>query len=141
MPDHAIEATPLTRGLGGGTVIRLDIGLSFWGGTDAAGVVVDAHHPQLGRSVAGHVLAMRSGRGSSSSSSVLAELIRSGHGPSAIVLARPDAIIALGAIVADELYAIAVPVVVVTEEEFDAVRGLVAVESDPDLGTASVTIR
>ena len=60
----------------------------------------------------GRVLVMPSGRGSSSSSSVLAEAIRAGTGPVAIVLAEPDPIVALGAIVARELYGVAVPVVV-----------------------------
>ena len=55
---------------------------------------------------------MRSGRGSSSSSYVLAESIRAGTAPAAIVLEEADAIIALGSIVAAELYGIAMPVVV-----------------------------
>jgi predicted aconitase with swiveling domain len=48
---------------------------------------------------------------------VLAEQLRTGHGPAAIVLAEPDAIIALGAIVAAELYDLSVPVVQVTPDE------------------------
>ena len=53
------------------------------------------------------------GRGSSSSASVLAEAIRVGTAPAAIVLAEPDDIILLGALVAEELYGIACPIVVV----------------------------
>ena len=48
---------------------------------------------------------MPSGRGSSSSSSVLAEAIRAGTAPAAIVLGEADPILALGAIVARELSA------------------------------------
>jgi predicted aconitase with swiveling domain len=62
--------------------------------------------------VAGKVLVMPSGRGSSSSSSVLAEAIRAGTGPAGIILGEPDRIIALGALVAAELYGRTVPVVV-----------------------------
>jgi predicted aconitase with swiveling domain len=62
--------------------------------------------------VAGRVLVMPAGRGSSSSSSVLAEAIRAGTAPVAIVLREPDPIVALGAIVARELYASTVPIVV-----------------------------
>ncbi len=103
----------LVGGEAEGEVLALGEALSFWGGVDPrTGLIVDVHHPQRGASVRGRVLAMPSGRGSSSSSSVLAEAIRAGTGPAAIVLAEPDPIVALGAIVARELYGTAVPVVV-----------------------------
>ena len=60
----------------------------------------------------GRVLCMPSGRGSSSSSYVFAESIRTGTAPAAVVLGEPDAIVALGAIVAAELYGIEIPVIV-----------------------------
>lgn len=106
------EARTLVPGDARGEVLVLDEPLSFWGGVDAAnGDIVDVHHPQRGANIAGRVLVMPSGRGSSSSSSVLAEAIRAGTAPVAIVLAEPDPIVALGAIVARELYGVAMPVV------------------------------
>ena len=96
-----------------GPALVLDEPLSFWGGVDpATGDIVDVHHPQRDANVAGRVLVMPSGRGSSSSSSVLAESIRAGTAPVAIVLAEPDPILALGAIVARELYGRTIPIVV-----------------------------
>jgi predicted aconitase with swiveling domain len=96
-----------------GDVLVLDQPLSFWGGVDeTSGVIIDVHHPQRGASVAGRILVMPAGRGSSSSSSVLAELFRAGVGPAAIMLGRRDAIIAVGAAVAETLYGRAAPVVV-----------------------------
>lgn len=87
--------------------------LSFWGGIDAeTGEVIDHSHPGLGQSVAGRILVMPSGRGSSSSSSVLAEAIRRGTAPAGILLERPDPILAVGAIVAEFLYGISMPLVV-----------------------------
>ncbi len=63
--------------------------LSFWGGIDPTeGRIIDPHHPQLGESITGRVLVIPAGRGSSSSSSVLAESLRLGTGPAAIVLIR-----------------------------------------------------
>ncbi len=107
------EARTLVTGEGRGEVLVLDEPLSFWGGVDpATGEVIDVRHPQRGANVAGRVLVMAGGRGSSSSSSVLAEAVRAGTAPAAIVLAEPDPILALGAIVARELYGRAVPVVV-----------------------------
>jgi predicted aconitase with swiveling domain len=100
-----------------GDVLVLDEPLSFWGGIDPrSGEIIDVHHPQRGANVAGRVLVMPGGRGSSSSSSVLAEAIRAGTAPAAIVLREPDPIVALGAIVARELYRVAIPVVVTDEE-------------------------
>ncbi|MCA0033962.1 aconitase X swivel domain-containing protein [Mesorhizobium sp. B263B2A] len=87
--------------------------LSFWGGIDAeTGDIVDHSHPGLGQNVAGKILVMPSGRGSSSSSSVLAEAIRKGKAPAGILLERPDPILAVGAIVAEFLYGIRMPLVV-----------------------------
>ena len=64
---------------------------------------------------------MPSGRGSSSSSYVLAEAIRAGTAPAAIVLREADGIVALGAIVARELYGTSVPVVVLGDASFAAI--------------------
>ncbi|RUU73980.1 DUF126 domain-containing protein [Mesorhizobium sp. M7A.F.Ca.MR.362.00.0.0] len=87
--------------------------LSFWGGIDAeTGDITDHSHPGLGQNVAGKILVMPSGRGSSSSSSVLAEAIRRGTAPTGILLERPDPILAVGAIVAEFLYDIRMPLVV-----------------------------
>ncbi|MET2825927.1 aconitase X swivel domain-containing protein [Mesorhizobium shangrilense] len=87
--------------------------LSFWGGIDAeTGDIIDHSHPGLGQNVAGKILVMPSGRGSSSSSSVLAEAIRRGTAPAGILMERPDPILAVGAIVAEFLYAISMPLVV-----------------------------
>ncbi|QKD03023.1 aconitase X swivel domain-containing protein [Mesorhizobium loti] len=87
--------------------------LSFWGGVDAeTGEIIDHSHPGLGQNVAGRILVMPSGRGSSSSSSVLAEAIRRGTAPAGILLEWPDPILAVGAIVAEFLYEIRMPLVV-----------------------------
>lgn len=108
----AVEA--VVPGTGAGPVLLLDAPLSFWGGFDSgAGTVIEAGHPQHGASLAGVVLLMERAKGSSSSSSVLAEAIRNGTGPVAIVMRERDLIVGLGCIVASELYGIDVPIVVV----------------------------
>ena len=108
----------LVPGAAAGDVLVLAEPLSFWGGLDPdTGVVTDARHPQRGAVLTGAVVVMHSGRGSSSSASVLAEAIRAGTGPAAIVLAEADPIVVLGALVAGELYGIQVPVVEVAHDE------------------------
>lgn len=97
-----------------GRALVLGEPLSLWGGMDpATGELIDGHHPQRGESLAGRIVVMRSGRGSSSSASVLAEAVRAGTAPAAIILGEPDLILAIGAAVAEELYGRTVPVLVV----------------------------
>jgi predicted aconitase with swiveling domain len=104
------------------TALVLSEGLSLWGGLDpATGRLIDAHHPQRGAVLTGRVLVMPSGRGSSSSASVLAEAVRAGTAPAAIVLGEPDLILAIGAAVAEELYGVRVPVVVLPPDELAAI--------------------
>lgn len=123
----------LSRGRASGEVLVLDEPLSFWGGVDpTSGRITDRRHPQLGAELGGRVLVLPGGRGSSSSSTVLCELLRNGNGPRAVVLGRDDPIIGLGAAVARELYGTELPVLVLGS---DAYRRLVSgqwVEVDPD---------
>ena len=127
------EGRPLVAGEARGPALVLEEPLSFWGGLDpATGRVIDVHHPQVGVEVTGRVLVMPSGRGSSSSSSVLVESIHAGTGPVAIVMREPDPIIALGAIVVRELFGTRFPVVVVDEATYRSLRtdAIVSVHAD-----------
>jgi predicted aconitase with swiveling domain len=112
----------LAAGNGAGEVIRLSQPLSLWGGMDPhTGIIIDPHHPQAGERLAGRVVLMPSGRGSSSSSSILAEAIRARTAPAALIMLDADPILALGAIVAAELYGRTVPVVVVDETAYELI--------------------
>jgi predicted aconitase with swiveling domain len=107
-----VRGKVLADGSARGVALVLDEPLSLWGGVDpATGAIIDVRHPQRGTLIKGRVLVMRSVRGSSSSSSVLAESVRAGSAPAAILLAEPDLILAVGAAVAEELYGSRVPVV------------------------------
>jgi predicted aconitase with swiveling domain len=64
---------------------------------------------------------MPSARGSSSSSSVLAETVRAGCAPAAILLGEPDLILAVGAAVAEELYRVRLPVLHLAPAELAAI--------------------
>jgi hypothetical protein len=109
--DGRADGIALCAGEADGELLRLDEPLSFWGGTNlATGVITDVHHPQCGTSLAGRVVVMSASRGSSSSSSVLAEQIRSGVAPAAMLLATRDAIVVLGALAAAEVYDVRMPI-------------------------------
>jgi hypothetical protein len=132
---HVFEAVTLVSGVASGPVLMLDEPLSFWGGLDSAtGTIIDRLHPQRGASVAGCVLMMRGGRGSSSGSATLAEALRLGKGPAAILMLERDAIVVVGAIVAAELYGLACPVALANGPDWEAlaVAASLTLEADPD---------
>lgn len=148
MNERRIERTMVASGVtveGGraqGSPVLLSESLSFWGGFDARrGVVVEHGHPDCGRSLQGRVVLMERAKGSSSSSSVLAEALRHGAGPCAMVMREADLIVALGAIVARELYGVTMPIVVVDaptwERLTDVTQPLIVVATEG--GRASVT--
>jgi predicted aconitase with swiveling domain len=117
-----LRGRALVAGEAAGLALVLGAPLSLWGGMDPhTGRLSDHHHPQLGATLTGRVLVMPSGRGSSSSSSVLAEAIRLGTAPLAILLAEPDEILVLGALVAEYLYARTCPILVLPDGAADAI--------------------
>jgi len=76
--------------------------ISFLGGVDPdSGVVLEAGHPLEGRSVAGTMLVFPTGKGSTVGSYTILRLARNGRGPVAIINAESEAIVAVGAIIAD----------------------------------------
>ena len=87
-----------------GYALHLVDPISFWGGVSPVdGTLTDPTCAHFQQSIAGKVLFIRTLRGSSSGSSVLLELIYRRVAPAAIILDVPDAILALGAVVAREM--------------------------------------
>ncbi|MEE3505906.1 MULTISPECIES: cis-3-hydroxy-L-proline dehydratase [unclassified Pseudomonas] len=126
MPGKPTSLTgrSLVAGAAEGALLFTDVGLSFWGGVDAlSGEVIDRHHPLSGEHLANCVLAIPSGRGSCTGSSVMMELISNGHAPAALVLAEADEILTLGVLVAQTLFERSLPVLCIGREAFAALRG------------------
>jgi predicted aconitase with swiveling domain len=99
-----VKAEPVLPGVATGVVLRCARPLSFWGGVDpATGRITDPESEHRGEALAGRVLMLAATRGSSSSSSVLLELVAAGIGPAAIVLGEVDAILGIGIVVGREL--------------------------------------
>jgi len=108
-----IAVRSLSAGKADGEPILLRTALSFWGGFDVTtGRIIDRSHPSNGELLTGRIVIMPAGRGSSSGSSILAEAIRRGTAPSALILSEPDPILTVGAIVAQRLYGRTIPIVV-----------------------------
>lgn len=136
------EGGTLVEGTASAEALVLSEPLSFWGGLDSTtGKIIDRHHPQVGEVVSGKVLVMPRGRGSSSSSSTLAEAFWLGTGPAAILLAEADPIVALGSLVIQELYGSPAPVVVLPAESYGRIATGEQVTVDaPRSGPATVRV-
>lgn len=118
-----IHGHSLIEGLASGALLKLTEPLSLWGGVDLqTGRIVDAQHPQRGAIIANRLLAMPGSRGSSSSSSALAELARMGRAPAGVITTQSDPILTIGALVADYLYGAAIPILIVSDEAFGKLR-------------------
>jgi uncharacterized protein len=127
-----ITAQSLVTGTAKGTVLRLEP-LSFWGGFDSTtGCVTEPSHPQYGMCLSQKIVVMESGRGSSSSSSVLAEAIRRKTAPAAFLLLEVDTILATGAIVAAELYQLHCPIMVLKPQDWAALETGMQVRLETD---------
>ena len=121
---RSLTGRSLVDGAAFAPLLYADVGLSFWGGVDPfSGEVIDRHHPLSGECLAGRVLAIPSGRGSCTGSSVLMELISNGHAPAALVLAEADEILTLGVLVARTLFQRSLPVLCIGREAFGQLRG------------------
>ena len=84
---------------------------------------------------------MPSGRGSSSATAVLAELIRTGDGPLAIVMLQCDTILVIGALVSAEIYGITMPIVELDQAQYAQLsdRMQVKVDAISDHEIATIT--
>jgi predicted aconitase with swiveling domain len=112
-------ARVLNKGAAQGDVLALDAPLSFWGAFDPrTGLIIDVHHPQKGARVSGAVLMMRETRGSGTAPGGMAEALRLGTAPAAIILVKPDINLAIGAMVAETLYGRGCAIVSVGEADY-----------------------
>ncbi len=120
MGSLSTTLTILVEGEATGPIIFSREPLSFWGGFDSqTGEVIDRRHDLMGQPLTGKILVLPGSRGSSSGSGVLLEAIRNRTAPAAIITATPDHILALAAMLAQELYERTVPVAVATPEFFE----------------------
>lgn len=144
-----INGRTLVQGDAHGDVLFSDVGLSFWGGVDAAtGRIIDSHHPLCGAVIAGKVLALPSGRGSCSGSGVLLELILNGHAPAALVFGSQEDILPLAIIIAQEVFGLSLPAVRLSQDDFRRlkstahlrVNGNAVSAVDPSCGVADAAL-
>ena len=117
-----------------GAVLASAEGLSLWGGVDpASGMVIDAHHPLCGQSLAGKVVLMPTSRGSCTGSGVLLELALNGHAPAALVFREAEDILTLGARIAGKMFDKPLPVLRLRAEDYDRLAKTRRAQISPDM--------
>lgn len=96
------EARVIKAGHGEGPALVSSVPVGFLGGVDPdTGIVLEPGHPLQGQSVAGKVLVFPTGKGSTVGSYTILRLSRGSGRPAALVNAESEAIVAVGAIIAD----------------------------------------
>ncbi len=124
---------PVIPGEASGDALVSSEPLSFWGGYDhQTGTIIDRRHPLAGQQAAGRILALPFTRGSSTTTTVLLEAVKAGTAPAAIITTAPDSFFALASIVADEMYAKSIPLVVLNVEAFAHLESGQSVTVKPD---------
>ena len=104
-------------------VVAAEEPLSFWGGYNQdTGEIIDRRHSLSGQNAAGRILAVPFTRGSSTTTAVLLEASRVKTAPAAIITSTPDSFFALASIIADELYQLPIPLLVVSKDELTSLQ-------------------
>jgi hypothetical protein len=97
-----LQGRVIRSGRAAGQALVSPAPIGFLGGVDPdSGVVVEPNHPLNGQSVAGRVLVFPTGKGSTVGSYTILRLARNGVAPVAMINAESEAIVAVGAIIAD----------------------------------------
>ena len=123
MKPYEIKGSVIVDGTVEGGAISSRVSLSFWGGVDAqSGCIIDRRHDLYGECITGKILFMPQGRGSCSSSGILLEMIRINTAPAAIVTIQTEAVLAAGSIIGRELYNKAIPILTVSQEDFQGIQ-------------------
>ena len=121
--ERMIRGRALVAGEVEAEALVADEPLSFWGGYDQlTGEIIDRRHPLSGQIAAGRALALPSSRGSSTTTAVLLESVKSGKAPAAIVTVSVDYFFSLASIVAGEMYGKMFPIVTIAPEDFATLR-------------------
>jgi len=136
---RTLMGKPVVAGAAEGTALVSGEPISFWGGVSPrTGEITDRRHELSGAIVTGKVFVFPHGKGSSTASAILMEAIKVGTAPAAIINLKVAPILALGAIAAEELYHRTVPIVVLSQEDYDAIQEGDHVVVEPD-GTITVS--
>jgi predicted aconitase with swiveling domain len=138
--ETLIHGRCILPGRAAGPLLVTAQAISFWGGVDpVTGRVIDPRHPLFDEFIHGHILAFPHGKGSSTGSLMMLELIRIGKAPAGIVNVRTEPILATGPIVGRHLYGRSVPMMTVSQKDFTLMKNGCHAELDAASGVIKLT--
>jgi len=118
-----IAAACVLPGTGGGPLLFTRQAISFWGCVDPlTGTISDKRHELFGESISGKILVFPFGKGSSTGSLMLLELLRLDLAPEAIINVRTEPLLATGPVVGKHFYEKTFPIVTVDERDFNLLK-------------------
>ena len=131
----SLKCRKIAEGKAEGEAIISADAICFYLVQPETGVVVEKHHSLEGQSIAGKILVMPSGKGSSVvQADGLYKLMKHNKAPKGMIVEFPDPVLVSGAIIME------IPTVMKVEKKFyEAIRSGDQVQIDADQGT--VTIR
>ncbi len=110
--------------------------ISFWGGVDPqTGRISDPRHELFNQSITAKILAFPYGKGSSTGSLMILELLRTDKAPAAIINIRTEPILATGPIVGRYFYGKTIPIITIKKTDFMCLTSGVPAEIDGAAGT------
>ena len=114
-----ITASCILPGTSQGQLLTTQQPISFWGCVDpVTGSISDKRHELFGESVSKKVLVFPFGKGSSTGSLMILELLRLNLAPAAIINIRTEPLLATGPVVGKHFYGKTFPIVNVDESNF-----------------------
>jgi uncharacterized protein len=136
-----VNARCILPGRGCGTILATQQAISFWGCVDpASGLISDKRHDLYGRSISGKILVFPFGKGSSTGSLMILELLRLDLAPAAIINIRTEPLLATGPVVGKHFYAKTFPILNVLREDFLKLKSGLYAEVTSDAGFSSVRV-
>jgi predicted aconitase with swiveling domain len=118
-----IAATCILPGTGRGRLLTTRQPISFWGCVDpVTGNISDKRHDLYGESISEKVLVFPFGKGSSTGSLMILELLRLNLAPAAIINTRTEPLLATGPVVGKHFYGKTFPIVNVDESDFKLLK-------------------
>jgi predicted aconitase with swiveling domain len=118
-----IAGTCVLPGISSGKILSTRQPISFWGCVDpATGKISDKRHELFGESISGKVLVFPFGKGSSTGSLMILELLRLELAPAAIINIRTEPLLATGPVVGKHFYGKTFPILNVNEEGLDHLK-------------------
>jgi predicted aconitase with swiveling domain len=131
--ELSLKGCKIAPGKARGKVLATEEPISFWGGVDpASGRVIDPRHELFGQEICGKVLVFPQGKGSSTTSLIILELLRVAKAPAAIINVHTEPILATGPIVSRLFYDQGFPMITLAETDFKRLRTGQLAEVDAD---------